>query len=538
MRGPHWILLALLAFGQPLCAQERSANPGTGSDAGANLVFAQDTATPERAQTTDSDTGGQTQDTARAPSRLPATGLQTDSNASTAPAASAGLSAQTTGDTDGAATETATGAATGDSSVTSRESEPSGTADSAPREEHSTSPVPATPAAAPQPAQSVETAPAQIAAPPSQRQIPSKKIPPQVQRNNSGHLLNQPPPAPPPLRKTSAKDLPPLRQILVAAADLQTAEQQRRQLAALDLRITSRKVLDNLGLVISVFKLPEDADPQALRESVESLLGQTAELNQRYRLLAGDRRSYAQAMVGSGAPSHCRQSPLLAMLDSRVNPDSGGLGGDRVRVEDITGTAEPHAHGTGIASLLVSDHPQFPGLLPRARLLAVNVFADDGRGEQETRTDWLLAGLDRIAAAEPVALNLSFGGVYSALLEQTFERLAKNMLLVAAAGNGGGEEQVYPAAYTSVYAVGGLDARGRPTRRSNRGAHVQLFAPGEDIWTTDGKGGGVYASGTSFATPFATAALALAKNNGLSPSGYIASLESKRVDFRPLCTAG
>jgi len=332
--------------------------------------------------------------------------------------------------------------------------------------------------------------------------------------------------------------LPPLRQILVQATDLQTAQRQRRQLGGLGLRIVSRKVLSHLELVISVFKVPQGAEPQALLESVESLLGQPAELNQRYRLLAAGRRSYAQAMVGSGTPSRCRQSPLLAMLDSRVNLDSNGLDDGRVRLQDAAGAqSRPHDHGTGIASLLVSNHAQFPGLLPRARLLAVNVFAEDGRGEQETRTDWLLAGLDRVVAANPVALNLSFGGGYSALLEGVFARLSQRMLLVAAAGNDGGEEVVYPAAYAGVYAVGGLDARGRPTRQSNRGPHVQLLAPGEDIWTADGKGGGVYASGTSFATPFATAALALAKTNELDPAHYIAGLESKRVDFRTLCAA-
>ncbi len=81
-----------------------------------------------------------------------------------------------------------------------------------------------------------------------------------------------------------------------------------------------------------------------------------------------------------------------------------------------------------------------------------------------------------------------------------------------------------------------MDAKGRKTRQSNYGQHVVLVAPGEDIWTSNSKGDGVYASGTSFAAPFATAALALVKANGQSIQDYIASLGSNQLlAFEGLC---
>ena len=44
---------------------------------------------------------------------------------------------------------------------------------------------------------------------------------------------------------------------------------------------------------------------------------------------------------------------------------------------------------------------------------------------------------------------------------------------------------------------------------SNTGEHVAIAAPGVDVWTIDGAGNGYYASGTSFATAFVTAAIAI-----------------------------
>lgn len=358
-----------------------------------------------------------------------------------------------------------------------------------------------------------------------------------ARRDNIGSLSQrQLPASAAPANAESQTPLPPLRQLLVNAVDMTAAEKQRRVLAPLGLKIHSRKTLAALGLVISVFRLPETDDPEHILQQARALLGTAAvELNQRYALLASAKRSYAQLLVHAGSPSGCRQSVSLAMLDSQVNATLPLFSG-RVVAEDATGKLPPpHEHGTAVAGVLVSDDENFPGLLPKATLLAVNVFADDGAGGQETRTDWLLTGLERVAQQQPLALNLSFGGAYSQLMDGVLKRLSQHMVLIAAAGNQGTDTRLYPAAYDSVVAVGGVDARGLPMAQSNFGSHVALKAPGEDIWMVNQNGRGFYASGTSFAAPFATAALALVKLKQQLVETYLSALPNKQVNFASLC---
>ena len=81
--------------------------------------------------------------------------------------------------------------------------------------------------------------------------------------------------------------------------------------------------------------------------------------------------------------------------------------------------------------------------------------------------------------------NLSLSGPPNALLEQLLRRLAEGgIVIVAAAGNEGPKAgPAYPAAYADVIAVTAVDRMKRPYRRAGRGEHIDLSAPGVDIWT-------------------------------------------------------
>jgi hypothetical protein len=73
-------------------------------------------------------------------------------------------------------------------------------------------------------------------------------------------------------------------------------------------------------------------------------------------------------------------------------------------------------------------------------------------------------------------------------------------VLVAAAGNSGSGEYVYPAAYDNVIAVGGTNKNDGRWSSSNHGNWVDVAAPAENIHTT-GIIGYTSQSGTSFAAP-------------------------------------
>jgi subtilisin family serine protease len=130
---------------------------------------------------------------------------------------------------------------------------------------------------------------------------------------------------------------------------------------------------------------------------------------------------------------------------------------------------------------------------------------------------------------------MSLAGPANALLQRAVESAAAaDVLMVAAAGNEGPRAgAVYPAAYPSVLAVTGVDRSRRAYRRAGQGEHIDISAPGVDVWTAASVSGARPRTGTSYAAPFvaAAAALWLARNAGARPDAVVASLTSTAEDL-------
>ncbi|RTL66450.1 MAG: hypothetical protein EKK41_18690 [Hyphomicrobiales bacterium] len=174
-------------------------------------------------------------------------------------------------------------------------------------------------------------------------------------------------------------------------------------------------------------------------------------------------------------------------------------------------TPAPVWHGTGVMALLAGTPKSgTPGLIPKASFYAAGAFFVDGRGEQATDTVALMDALRWLEVNEVKVVNMSFAGPRDEVLEPEIARLSKKgMVFVAAAGNEGPTaEPSYPAAYAPVIAVTAVAKDRRVYSYANRGRHIDLAAPGVDIWTAvPGEREGFY-TGTSFAAPFATALVA------------------------------
>ncbi|CAN0583961.1 unnamed protein product, partial [Laminaria digitata] len=123
----------------------------------------------------------------------------------------------------------------------------------------------------------------------------------------------------------------------------------------------------------------------------------------------------------------------------------------------------------------------------------------------------IVAAFDVLIGDGVDVINLSLSGPANAVVRRMTTRADEAGIgLVAAVGNDGpGADPAYPAAWPEVIAVTAVDARRRPYRRANQGAYVTLAAPGVNIWTAASISGGRLRSGTSYATPFVTAALAV-----------------------------
>lgn len=271
------------------------------------------------------------------------------------------------------------------------------------------------------------------------------------------------------------------------------------------------------GGVLVRFGLPQGRNlADAIVELAELLPGALADENHLYTpddFLCEGEDCAAHAMIGwAGWPSAMR--PRLGMIDTGINTDHPALQDRRLTVHQVdlgTRDAAGRQHGTAIAAMLVgSVDGRVPGLLPDATLIAVEAFHK--RGATEQADAFSVTGALGLLVSEGVdVINMSFSGPANRVLERLIDRAAESGIgLVAAAGNGGpGAAPAYPAAWPQVIAVTAIDAREGIYRQANQGPYVALAAPGVNIWTAASVSGGRLRSGTSYAAPFVTAALAV-----------------------------
>jgi hypothetical protein len=225
------------------------------------------------------------------------------------------------------------------------------------------------------------------------------------------------------------------------------------------------------------------------------------------------------AMVGwPGPPRACAVETTIGMIDTAVAAGHPAFRIGAVETVTIRGPERrpsSEAHGTAIAALLVgqSDGAN-PGLLPRAKLVAVDVFHRAGSGDASDTFD-LVRGVDALLGRDIKLINLSLAGADNPVLRAAIEAaVGRGAILVAAAGNQGPRAApVFPAAYNGVIAVTAIDKDGKLYRQANRGDYVDFAAPGVDLGTATaarGRSTRRGQSGTSYAAPFVTAALAVA----------------------------
>jgi subtilisin family serine protease len=149
-------------------------------------------------------------------------------------------------------------------------------------------------------------------------------------------------------------------------------------------------------------------------------------------------------------------------------------------------------HGTHVAGTVAAIAGNGVGVVganPGARLHIVKVYGDDDPGGGScawTYSSNLVAAVSRCVAAGANVVNMSLGGPEVARTERrAFRRFHRaGVLLVAAAGNGGGTERYFPAAYPGVVSVAAVDANEVVRGFSQKNADVELAAPGHDVVST------------------------------------------------------
>jgi hypothetical protein len=224
---------------------------------------------------------------------------------------------------------------------------------------------------------------------------------------------------------------------------------------------------------------------------------------------------------------------IVAVLDTGADPTVPALTGrllkgwnyvaDNANTNDVATSAGNAAvgHGTFVSGLIALVAPQ-------AKILPEKVLDSQGYGNEYSAAQ---AIMDATAAGAQV-INLSFGTDEQPadnLLQEAIQQAQQaGVVVVAAAGNDGSNQQEYPASWSQTLSVAALTTNDSALAPfSNFGGWVDVGAPGEGI--VGPMPGGSYDiwAGTSMATPFVSgqAALILSEVPGMQPSQVFQAIE-------------
>ena len=207
---------------------------------------------------------------------------------------------------------------------------------------------------------------------------------------------------------------------------------------------------------------------------------------------------------------------VVAVVDTGVDATHPDLAGALVPGWDFVGddgdASDEHGHGTAVAGVIAARSDNRVGVASACwscSIMPIKVVGADGVGASEDIAAGIAWAADH--GAHVINLSLVLTGDDPAVVRAVAHAQARGALVVAAAGNAGGEGLTYPGGYTGVLSVAGTDAVDAPYGWSTRGSWVTFAAPGCNLTTTRGGGFGEFC-GTS------SAAAALSGIAGLARS--------------------
>ncbi len=168
-----------------------------------------------------------------------------------------------------------------------------------------------------------------------------------------------------------------------------------------------------------------------------------------------------------------------------------------------------YGHGTAVTGLVLQ-------VAPNARIMPLRVLDQNGSGD----LDNVVSAIDFAIRNNARIINISLGadGFSEALRTMISYAKSKQIYIIAAAGNKTRTDSAnFPARMQGwwegqgfLFSVGSLNSSDQVSWFSNRGVDVSFFAPGENLTTFAPNNRVMTVTGTSFATPLVTGAMALA----------------------------
>lgn len=291
---------------------------------------------------------------------------------------------------------------------------------------------------------------------------------------------------------------------------------RRGELLATSADAASLAVLEQAGFRILSREQVEGLDIAFVRLAVPAGMS-LAEAQTRAAALVPDARIEADTLhLEAGAPVGAGALPVTALaaaaapVEVKVGLIDGGTGASvpvAARKGFASGAPAASDHGSAVASLLRAQGA--------TRLWAADVYGTDPAGGSASA---VAKALGWLAASGCKVVTVSLVGPKSALLEKAVSAAqGKGVVVVAAVGNDGpAAPPAFPASYSGVLAITGVDRKGRALIEAGRALHLDYAAPGAEVWAMDAAGKRKAWRGTSFAAPLAAARVAAALAQGSS----------------------
>lgn len=317
------------------------------------------------------------------------------------------------------------------------------------------------------------------------------------------------------------------------------ALQRRHRLSRIESQVSQLS-----GTTLYRWRIPDRRSvAQVVRELETNNLVVSAQPNYLYTLQqteqkpAGDPAQYELAKLRLPEAHALAQGEgvSVAVIDSGIDTEHDELKGSVTDYYNALATPmAAHSHGTAIAAL-IAGHGKLLGAAPKAKILAIRAFDPKG-GSAEGTTFGILKGIEWSATKNARVINMSFAGPNDPAIRRNLDAAyKKGIVLVAAAGNEGPTSApLYPAAYPNVIAVTATNAEDKLFAQSNRGRHIAVAAPGDQLLVAIPDGYEV-SSGTSYSAAGISGivALMLERNDRLTPAKVSAILQSTARDLGP-----
>ncbi len=208
---------------------------------------------------------------------------------------------------------------------------------------------------------------------------------------------------------------------------------------------------------------------------------------------------------------------FVAVIDSGVNKVKGL---EKVEpgynsIDGGSNTDDTIGHGTFVASIIGTNYSNEPnsylGLAPGVRIIPIKAFSEEVSEDENLKNvaqgiKWAVDHNARI-----INVSLGFSSDSQMLRDAIAYAYNKGVVIVAASGNYGEKELLFPAANPMVIPIAASSKQGGLLPNTNYNQDC-IVSPGENIPGLSKDGAIISGSGTSAAVPVVSGIIALAKS--------------------------